>query len=79
MIRTTNRGSSSGLRARCRWVDRAWMNSQPTYMPPVALGDPMRGIACGTVLDSRHPDLAEGDVVSGLGEWADYQIGTQRR
>ena len=57
-------------------TNRAWMNPQPTYMPPVALGDPMRGIVCGTVLDSSHPDFAKGDVVSGLGQWADYQVGT---
>ena len=30
----------------------------------------------GTVLKSNHPDYAEGTVVSGLGTWADYQIGT---
>ena len=57
-------------------TNRAWMNPQPTYMPPVALGDPMRGIVCGTVLDSRHPDFTKGDVVSGLGVWADYQVGS---
>ena len=56
-------------------TNRAWMNPQPTYLPAVALGDPMRGIVCGTVLDSQHPDFVAGDIVSGLGQWADYQIG----
>ena len=45
-------------------------------MPPVALGDAMRGVVCGTVVNSRHPEFVPGDVVSGLGEWADYQLGT---
>jgi NADPH-dependent curcumin reductase CurA len=44
------------------------------YMPPVALGEPMRGVVCGTVVESRHPDFAPGDVVSGLGCWAGYQV-----
>ena len=52
------------------------MNPEPTYLPPVALGDPMRGIVCGTVTESRHPDFATGDIVSGIGQWAEYQIGT---
>jgi NADPH-dependent curcumin reductase CurA len=45
-------------------------------MPPVDLDAPMRGGVCGVVVKSRHPDYAEGAVVSGLGVWADYQIGT---
>ena len=57
-------------------TNRGWMNPEPTYLPPVALGDPMRGIVCGTVTESRHPDFATGDIVSGIGQWAEYQIGT---
>ncbi|NNL99637.1 MAG: NADP-dependent oxidoreductase [Gammaproteobacteria bacterium] len=45
-------------------------------MPPVELDAPMRGVVCGTVVKSRHPDVAEGSVVAGLGVWADYQLGT---
>ncbi len=57
-------------------TNRIWMSDMPQYMPPVDLNAPMRGLVCGTVVKSRHPDYAEGDVVSGLGVWADYQIGT---
>jgi NADPH-dependent curcumin reductase CurA len=46
------------------------------YMPPVALGDPMRGAVRGTVVKSKHSGFTAGDIVSGLGVWADYQIGT---
>ena len=57
-------------------TNRAWMNPEETHMPPVELGDPMRGIVCGTMVESRHPESAKGDVVSGLGAWAEYQLGT---
>ena len=52
-----------------------WMK-QDSYMPAVALDDPMRGLVCGTVVASRSEQLPEGAVVSGLGTWADYQLGT---
>jgi len=57
-------------------TNRIWMSDMDQYMPPVELNDPMRGIVCGTVIKSHHPDYAEGSIVSGLGVWADYQIGT---
>jgi len=57
-------------------TNRIWMSDMDQYMPPVELDAPMRGVVCGTVVKSHHPDYAEGAVVSGLGVWADYQIGT---
>jgi NADPH-dependent curcumin reductase CurA len=57
-------------------TNRIWMSDMDQYMPPVALDDPMRGLVCGTVVTSRHPSYAEGQTVSGLGVWADYQLGT---
>ncbi len=56
-----------------------WMRDIDQYMPPVELNDPMRGVVCGTVVKSHHPDFSEGDIVSGIGVWADYQIGTPQR
>lgn len=56
-------------------TNRIWMSDMDQYMPPVDLDAPMRGVVCGTVLKSNHPDVTEGAVVSGLGTWADYQIG----
>ncbi|MBQ0798349.1 MAG: NADP-dependent oxidoreductase [Porticoccaceae bacterium] len=53
-----------------------WMKDVDQYMPPVGLNEPMRGVVCGTVVKSNHPDYAEGMLVSGLGQWADYQLGT---
>ena len=56
-----------------------WMRDIPQYMPPVGLGEVMRGIICGTVIESRSPSIAEGDVVGGVGGWADYQVLPARR
>ena len=56
-------------------TNRIWMSDMDQYMPPVAIGEAMRGVVCGTVVSSKHPDFAAGDVVSGLGSWAKYQIG----
>jgi NADPH-dependent curcumin reductase CurA len=56
-------------------TNRTWMSEMDQYLPPVDLNAPMRGIVCGTVVTSHHPDYAEGALVSGLGVWADYQIG----
>ena len=52
-----------------------WMK-RDTYVPAVAIGAPMRGIVLGTVVSSRTPALPEGALVSGVGQWADYQVGS---
>ena len=57
-------------------TNRVWMSDIEQYMEPVALGDPMRGVVCGTVIKSNSPAFKEGDIVSGIGSWADYQIGS---
>jgi NADPH-dependent curcumin reductase CurA len=59
-------------------TNRIWMSDMDQYMPPVELNAPMRGVVCGTVVKSKHPAYAEGAIVSGLGIWADYQIGAPR-
>lgn len=57
-------------------TNRIWMSDVDQYMPPVALDAPMRGVVCGSVVKSRHPGYKEGQIVSGLGTWADYQLGS---
>lgn len=53
---------------------RGWANDAPNYLPPVALGGPMRSFAVGEVAASRHPDYAEGDVVTGMFGWQRYAV-----
>src|ERR1700758_1783182 len=50
---------------------RGWMNEGRSYVPPVGIGEVMRGLGLGRVTDSRHPDFAAGEYVSG-------QFGIQR-
>jgi NADPH-dependent curcumin reductase len=56
-------------------ANRIWMSDMDSYTTPVALGDPMRGHICGTVVKSQHPEFAPGDTVKGIGVWADFQLG----
>jgi NADPH-dependent curcumin reductase CurA len=45
---------------------RGWVSDRPSYIPPVAIGDVMRALAVGEVLESRDPKLSPGDHVSGV-------------
>jgi len=44
---------------------RTWMNAGRSYVPAVEIGEVMRAGAIGRVIESRHPDVAEGDEVFG--------------
>jgi NADPH-dependent curcumin reductase CurA len=55
-------------------TQRGWMEDRPSYMPPVALGEPMRAGCIGEVVASEHPSLKAGDWVQGLGGWQDYFV-----
>jgi hypothetical protein len=55
-------------------TNRIWMSDMEQYMPPVALGAPMRAGVCGRVIASRKPGVAVGQIMAGLGEWADIII-----
>src|ERR1700747_880102 len=45
---------------------RTWMNAGRSYVPAVEIGEVMRAFAVGRVIESRHPEFAVGDQVSGL-------------
>ena len=44
-------------------------------MPPFALGEPMQGGAVGKVVESRSPDLKEGDTVFHMLGWREQAAG----
>jgi NADPH-dependent curcumin reductase CurA len=49
------------------------MSDMDAYLPPVAIGEPMRGGGVGVVEESRSPRVPEGAIVNtGLGHWALY-------
>ena len=52
-------------------TQRSWM-SKETYVPIIPLGEVMRGLAVGQVVQSRKPDYAAGELVMGLFGWQDY-------
>ncbi len=53
---------------------RGWLNDVRSYVPPVGLHEVMRAFGIGTVLESRHPDLAVGDTVAGTLGAADHAV-----
>ena len=53
---------------------RGWISDARSYMPPVAIGEVMRGGCAAEVLDSRHPAFAPGELVFGMFGWQDYAL-----
>jgi NADPH-dependent curcumin reductase len=54
---------------------RGWMADEPSYLPPVAIGEPMRASGIGQIIKSQNADLPEGTLVQGLPGWQEYSIG----
>jgi NADPH-dependent curcumin reductase CurA len=56
-------------------TNRIWMSDQDQYMPPVQIGDTMRGGSLGVVEQSRSDRFKQGDVVNtGLGGWTTHVV-----
>ena len=53
---------------------RGWVNDAPNYSPPVPVGDVMRAMAVGEVVESRHPAYRAGDRISGTFGWQEYAV-----
>jgi len=53
---------------------RGRMNDVKSYVPPFRLGEPLEGGAIGAVIESRSPDLAEGDLVLHMLGWRDEAV-----
>lgn len=53
-------------------TNRIWMSDMDQYMPPVAIGEVMRGGGIGVVVKSNSPRYQAGDHVLGLTGWQDY-------
>ena len=53
---------------------RGWMTNARSYVPPVEIGEVMRGACTARVVDSRHPDYTAGEVVLGEFGWQDYAL-----
>ena len=53
---------------------RGWMNDRRSYIPPVAIGEVMRALGLGRVLDSENPQFAAGDYVYGALGVQEYAV-----
>ena len=55
-------------------AQRGWMDDAPSYMPPIALGDPVRATCVGVVHASDNPDFPVGQWVLGMNALEDYSV-----
>lgn len=53
---------------------RGFLDDRPSYLPPVAIGETVRGMSLGRVTRSRNPRLPEGSTVRALSGWEDISI-----
>jgi len=53
---------------------RTWLNDQPGYLPPVALGEVIRAAGIGEVVESRCDAYRVGDLVTTLTGFQEYSI-----
>lgn len=53
---------------------RTWLDDQPSYLPPVALGEVIRAAGIGEVMASRCDAYTVGDVVTTLTGFQEYVI-----
>ncbi|MDE3108197.1 MAG: NADP-dependent oxidoreductase [Acidobacteriota bacterium] len=56
---------------------RTWMNDAPGYLPPIAIGEVVRGSGTGVVVESRSERYQVGDVVFGMTGWQEWVLATK--
>lgn len=53
---------------------RGFLDDRPSYLPPVALGETVRGMILGRVVASRNSDFCQGAVVRALAGWEEHSV-----
>lgn len=53
---------------------RGWLDDKPSYLPPVAIGSPMRASSLGLVVESENPAFPVGEHVQGMFGWQEYAV-----
>ncbi len=53
---------------------RGWVNDAANYSPPVPVGDVMRAIAVGEIVESKNREYAVGERVTGTFGWQRYAV-----
>ena len=64
LVRTTYVGIDAAV--------RTWLDDQPSYLPPVQLGECIRAAGIGEVVQSRCEAYSVGDVVTTLTGFQEY-------
>ena len=55
-------------------TNRIWMSDMEQYMPPVGIGEVMRGGTLSVVEESRNPSFQKGDILPGIAGWQEYAV-----
>jgi NADPH-dependent curcumin reductase CurA len=53
---------------------RGFLDDRPSYLPPVAIGEAVRGMTLGKVVRSRNSAFAEGSHVRALAAWEEFSV-----
>src|SRR5919198_1554903 len=53
---------------------RTWMTTVRSYVPPVEIGEVMRGACVARVVESRRDGFEPGEIVVGIFGWQDYAM-----
>ncbi len=53
---------------------RGWISDAPSYIPPVEIGEVMRGGCVAEVVESRNDGFTNGDLVFGMFGWQEYAV-----
>lgn len=53
---------------------RGFLDDRPSYLPPVAIGEVIRGMILGEVVESRNPSIALGVHVRALAGWEEFSV-----
>lgn len=53
---------------------RGFLDDRPSYIEPVAIGEPIKGMSLGEVIESRHPGYPVGTFVRAFAHWSDHYV-----
>ncbi|MEX2267305.1 MAG: NADP-dependent oxidoreductase [Acidimicrobiia bacterium] len=55
-------------------TNRVWIREEPSYLPPVEIGEVMRGGGVGKVIESRSDTYPVGATVTGMLGWQEHAV-----
>ncbi|KAL8627864.1 hypothetical protein Q9189_006429 [Teloschistes chrysophthalmus] len=57
---------------------RAWLNDTRSYIPPVKIGEVMRGVAIGIIKASKSISFPVGSYANGRVGWTEYAVANEK-